>query len=496
MKRLLRWVGRCVNPLTRAGIPASAAWRRRHWIERALAGIDYAVIATDPAGCVMFLNAHAEGMTGWPLAKAYGRPLEEIVPLSDERSREPVHGLVARVVAGADSTEWVRHKVLTVRDGRVLPVEYRTAPICRAGGQPEGVVLLVRDVTGQRRVQEAMAQLAAIVEYCDDAIVGVTMDGTVTNWNAGAERLYGYSADEIVGQPLKLIYPPDRSSEIAEIRAAVKRGEPIRHFDTVRLRRDGAAVAVSVSLSPIRDQTGQVVGFSSIGRDITERKRAEEEMRRTEVLRKLADAQEGERRRIARELHDGLGQHLTALKLGLEAMRLGPHDPDQLQKLLETTKQIGQETRRIAVELRPTALDDLGLRTALNKLAEEWSAQSGVEVDIQDSGLDGVRLPSPVETALYRVTQEALTNVLKHARAGHVSLILEKHDAHVLAIIEDDGAGFDYDAVTSTKDAGQNLGLPGMRERVAAVGGEFRVETSPGEGTSLFIRIPIPEESR
>ena len=295
----------------------------------------------------------------------------------------------------ANGSEWARRKVLSRADGQAIPVEYRAAPINGDGGRIDGAVLLIRDVTGRKRVEQAMAQLAAIVECSDDAIIGVDMDGTVTNWNPAAQRLYGYSAEEIVGQSLSLIYPSELAAELAEVREAVRHGESIRHFDTIRLRRDGTRVEVAVSLSPVRDENGQVVGFSSIGRDISERKRVEEEMRRTDLLRRLADAQEEERRRIARELHDGLGQHLAGLKLAIEAMGLGRRDPRRLQRLLDLTRQIGQDMRRIALELRPTALDDLGLNIALQNYAGEWSERTGIEIDFQESGLDDVRLPPP-----------------------------------------------------------------------------------------------------
>src|SRR4029077_4118016 len=180
-----------------------------------------------------------------------------------------------------------------------------------------------------------------------------------------------------------------------------------------------------------------------------------------------------------------LGQHLTALGLGLKLVKDTTPDPsaerDRLQNLQHLTDKIGREVHHLALELRPTALDDLGLHAALANYAEGWSERSGVEIDFQTAGLDGVRLPSPVETALYRVVQEALTNVLKHATARRVSVVLQRSAAQVLALVEDDGQGFDLE---SPPAAGHRLGMLGMRERVALVGGSLTVESAPGRGTT------------
>jgi PAS domain S-box-containing protein len=318
------------------------------------------------------------------------------------------------------------------------------------------------------------------------------MDGTIMSWNDGARQLYGHPAEDAIGQQLALLYPTERSEELAANRERIKRGERISHYETQRRRRDGSCVEVSVSISPIKEGDGRIIGFSSIARDISERKRGEEERRRTEVLRGLADAQEEERRRIARELHDQMGQHLAALKMGLERLDGCAAPPEQLGQLHGLLKQINQDVHRIALELRPTTLDDLGLQTALVNYVEDWSDRSGIEVDFHASGLDHRRLPPPLETHLYRIVQEALTNVLKHAAAGRVSLVMERREDQLLVIIEDDGRGFDQEAAARPGVGMSQLGLLGMKERVASVGGELQVESAADKGTSLFIRIPLP----
>jgi signal transduction histidine kinase len=182
--------------------------------------------------------------------------------------------------------------------------------------------------------------------------------------------------------------------------------------------------------------------------------------------------------------------------LGLEGVQGCQEDSDRLERLLGLVRQINQDVRRIALELRPTTLDDLGLQTALVHYVEDWSERAGVEVDLHLSGLDHERLPPVVETNLYRIAQEALTNVLKHARAGHVTLILERRQDHLLMIVEDDGMGFDPESPPSDRVGLEpQLGLSGMSERVAAVGGTLQVESTPGAGTTLFVRVPSPMAS-
>jgi signal transduction histidine kinase len=231
--------------------------------------------------------------------------------------------------------------------------------------------------------------------------------------------------------------------------------------------------------------------------DITDRKRAEEA--RTALLRRIVTAQEEERLRIARELHDQMAQHLAALMLGLGAIQEHAPDPAasaEARRMHDLANRIGREVHRIALELRPTALDDWGLQTALTNYAGEWSRRARVPVQTRFAGIDRRRLPPPVETALYRTAQEALTNVLKHARAGRVSLIVERRPGHVLAIIEDDGRGFDVGTVMGAPDAARRLGLLGMQERVALVGGSLEVESSPEGGTGVFVRIPLGDDGR
>jgi signal transduction histidine kinase len=232
---------------------------------------------------------------------------------------------------------------------------------------------------------------------------------------------------------------------------------------------------------------------ASLQSEVAEHRKAE--AARTQLLGRLVTAQEEERRRISRELHDHLGQYLATMMLCLKTLRptaFGEAARDGLQRLEELTGDLVEEVHHLAWELRPAALDDLGLQAALHNYAEKWSERSGVAVDFHGGGLERQRLPPEVETTVYRVAQEALTNVLKHAAARHVSVIAERRREHVLVIVEDDGQGFDAEAAARTPAAGRGLGLLGMRERVALVGGALDIDSVSGGGTTVRARIPVP----
>jgi signal transduction histidine kinase len=244
----------------------------------------------------------------------------------------------------------------------------------------------------------------------------------------------------------------------------------------------------------VRERTAELAKSNAILQvEVAERKRAEEA--RQQLLRRLVTAQEEERRRIARELHDQMGQYLTALMLGLQSLKEPGESPSQAQervsRLQELTDQLMQEAHRLARELRPAALDDLGLPTALQRYVEGWSRYSAVSVDFHSHDLGADRLPPHIETTIYRVVQEALTNVLRHAHARRVSVLLERRHDHVLAIVEDDGSGFDAEAVMAAPNAQGRLGLLGMQERVGLVGGTLDIESTRGVGTTAFVRIPL-----
>jgi signal transduction histidine kinase len=244
----------------------------------------------------------------------------------------------------------------------------------------------------------------------------------------------------------------------------------------------------------VRERTAELSEANrALQAEIIRRQRAQEAHR--QVLRRLGAAEETERGRISRELHDRLGQDLTALKLGLQVVsKQGSGSPPvraSIEKLVELTDSLMRDTHRLAWELRPAALDDFGLELALRRYADEWAVLSGLPVDFHSHGMTARRLAPELETTLYRITREALTNVFRHAHARRVSVLLERRADHVSLIVEDDGEGFDGAATLAASATQGKLGLLGMQERATLAGGSVVIESNPGAGTTVFIRIPL-----
>jgi PAS domain S-box-containing protein len=307
------------------------------------------------------------------------------------------------------------------------------------------------------------------------------------------KEMLGYADDEIepnVSAWERLLHPDDKE-QARRLNESVKAGADTYEGEFRLLHKAGHYVEVLSRGYPVRRAPGgPVVRIVGTHFDLTERKQAEAERARREFLARLVFAQEDERRRIAREMHDQFGEHLTALALRIRLLKDACDDRADWRAHVEsieaTTQRLDHDVDQLVWQLRPTALDDLGLRAALANYVQDWSKRVGIAATLHTSGLLDHRLPADVETALYRIAQEALTNVAKHARATSVEVILERRADSVLLIVEDDGVGFD---LTSRETAGEGFGLLGMRERAALVGATLEIESSVGTGTAIFARM-------
>ena len=371
------------------------------------------------------------------------------------------------------------------------------------------------------KLDDATRRLGAIVESSSDAILSVTPDGFVTTWNGGAERLFGYTANEMIGRSILTIIPAHLSRDRAWELATLRGTHDIQSYDAVRLTKDGRYIDVSVTLSPLKDALGQFVGVSKVIRDISERKRAEVLLRqahealeirvqeRTAELsaanhslrilsNRLMQVQEEERSRLARDLHDEVGQLLTALKIDLQDIQHGEVGEARLGSLtdsLELVDRLLTQVRSLALDLRPSLLDDLGLVPALRWYVNRQAERNGWILSLSVERITG-RIPAPIEVSCFRVVQEALTNIAKYAKAKTVDLTLCRQDQDVTLVIQDDGVGFDVMLAKQRALGGQSIGLLGLEERVRLAGGSFAISSVLGEGTRLELCFPLTEQEQ
>jgi PAS domain S-box-containing protein len=474
-------------------------------------GLDHRVVEVNPS---------FEKLTGVPAeAVLSGRTVSELVP-NIERHWSETYG---RVVSTGEPERFVSGSEAL---GRWFDVY-----VFRVGRAEERrVAILFNNITDRRLAEEALRQserkYRLLLEQASDGIHTYDPRGNIIETNSKLCEMLGYTRDELLRRNVADLIPPEDLAAVPVRFDRLQAGETILSERRL-LRKDGTLLPVEISGRMISDGVLQ-----SIIRDISERKRAEEALHRAydelerrveertaelaranqtlkaenaerlraeearrDLLRRLVTAQEEERRRISRELHDRMGQQLAALMMGLKTMGAESYGRraslDTLRQLEGMTDELSREVHTLAWGLRPPALDDLGLEAALAHYAEEWAERSRVPVDFHSAGFGGGRLPLAHETAVYRIAQEALTNVAKHSGADRVSFILERRGDHVLAVIEDNGGGFDAETALTAAGRGRRLGLLGMCERAALLGGTINVESAPGAGTTLFVRIPF-----
>lgn len=379
-------------------------------------------------------------------------------------------------------------------------------------GEMLGAINCFVDITERKHTEEVSARLAAIVEFSDDAMISKTFDGTITSWNKGAERLFGYTAGEAIGKNITLIVPSDRLPEEDEFLERLKQGERVERFETVRKRKDGSLFDVSLTISPLKDSSGRIVGASKVARDITEKKVVEKALQqahdhlellveqRTATVRKLSSemirSQDEERRRIARELHDSVGQQLVYAKMSLEGLKKNittDKGAAALGHVAETLDKCLTETRTISHLLHPPLLDEVGFISAASWFAESFSERSGIQVNL-DIPKELGRLPSVVELVLFRILQESLTNVHRHAHAHTVDIQVHAGAREVSLDVHDNGSGISPELLKQVRtNGGGGVGLNSIRERLRELDGRLEIQSDTG-GTLIRVSIPISDK--
>jgi PAS domain S-box-containing protein len=448
-----------------------------------------AAVIVNPEGKIVLVNPQTEQLFGYERGELLGRPVEILLP---ERFHERhVSHRGGYLAAPATRPMGIGLKLVGRRkEGTEFPVDISLSAIETEEGRL--VTAFVRDLTGRRFDELAIRHLAAIVESSADAIIGKTLAGNIVSWNRGAERIYGYSAEEVAGRSIAILVPPDVHDELPELLVRLKRDEEIEQYETKQRRKDGADIDVVLRISAIKDASGAIVGASTIARDITRltarAKRERDHVDRRALLEHFVSAAEEERQRIAADIHDDSIQAISAAGLRLQLLRRALDDPVHLELLgdLEQTIQLSiSRLRHLLFGLRPPALDQEGLVPALRTYLKQTKDESTTRFNLDD------RLHSePREQArliLYRIAQEALTNVRKHSEAKTAEIRLEERHGGFFVRITDDGIGFAGDDSSPTPG---HLGLAAMRERAELSGGRLRVESVPQSGTTVEVWIP------
>jgi len=458
------------------------------------------IITIDEAQRIVQFNAAAEKAFRWPRSAVLGQPLDMLIP---QRFRHS-HGQQVRRFGETATTsrsmgaQTVLHGLRA--DGVEFPIEASISQHTESGGKLFTVIL--RDVTervrGEQLLARSEARLRGILDSAMDAIITVDERQHIVLFNRAAEEVFRCSREEAIGAPLNWFIPERfRASHNELVRRFGQSGDASRRMGHARvvmgLRRDGQEFPIEASISAVSENDQRF--YTVILRDVTQRVRGEEALRRSkEEIRELAlaasSAREQEKSRIARELHDELGQALTALKIDLGWLRerLPDRDADlgnklmSMQVLLDGTV---ASTRRISADLRPLVLDDLGLVAGADWLARNFTNRTGVpcELVIGQGNLD---LQDPHATTIFRVLQESLTNIAKHSQATQVEVILEREGGEVVLTVHDNGQGF------STADPARpgSFGLVGLRERAALLNGRVTIDSAPGHGARIEMRLP------
>ena len=476
-------------------------------------------------------------------AEFFARPVDEI----------PGRSGYELGTSAAIEALWLEQVRKSQREGVPVQFEYQdtrgtdstwlSATVAIIGTGPTGrsqYSFIAEDITERKRSEaarrESEARLHAIANLVPDLLWSSDPTGRIDWYNQRWLEYSGQTPAQSLGDGwLEAIDPDGRETSPLRFQAAA-RGEPLRHEHRIRSAA-GDPRWFLLQARPVHDEAGTIVRWLGAATDIDDLKRAEASLQRSyaeldrrvrertaeleqlsqarqELLQRLVTVQEDERRRIARELHDSLGQFLSALNLRLSILEqtAGMASPvlEEIEQLRPAVQQIDRELDHLTMELRPPALDDFGLPAALRNYAAAWARLANIPVEVYVTGIDTPssalpaaaqarpRLSPEVETSVYRIVQEALTNVLKHAQATAVSVIVERRRTSLSVIVEDDGTGFDPDAPpaapTRQPDGSGaprlHLGLLGMQERAALVGGSVQIESAPGAGTTIYVQIP------
>ena len=530
------WLGLVVFVFVGVVISAlNEAWRQgvrelvssEQSLDVTLGSIGDAVITTDDQGRVTRLNAVAERLTGWSRADAVGQPLHVVFVIVNEESRQPVESPAFRVLRDGQVAGLANHTLLLSRDGRAVPVDDSAAPIRSADGRTSGVILVFRDISERRRIEaeretqdRISRELAAIVESSDDAIVSKDLESRIRSWNRGAERMFGYTAEEAVGRSIRIIIPEERWSEEDDVLRQLRRGEKVDHFETVRRRKDGAELFVSLTISPIRSSSGIVIGASKIARDITAMKRAEDEQARLFAREQDARAEVERASRLKDDflavLSHELRTPLNAVMGYSQLLSAGILPPARTAHAIQAIQRNAQAQARLVESLLDLSrvmagkltlnLEEIDLGSVIESAVDALRPEAETKSIALDVQMPSTRMRMVGDAArLQQVFWNLLSNAIKFSRGpGRVVVTAGPHGEDLRVSVADEGQGISPEFLPQVFDrfrqgaskgrhspAGLGLGLALVREMVQAHRGTVVAE-SAGEGSGSTFTVTLP----
>lgn len=480
----------------------------RDLLEITLTSIGDAVVATDGEGRIVFTNPTARALLRAEESKLTGRPIAEVFRIVNEHTRAPVESPVDKVIREGKVVGLANHTILIAQDGTEIPIDDSGAPVRGADGKIRGTVLVFRDISERKEAERTNQLYAGLVESSDDAIITKDLNGVVTSWNKGAERILGYSAEEMVGRPLAVIAPPDRKQEMPAILERIKRGERLEHFESVRRGKDGRLVNVSLTVSPILDAGGKIVGASKIARDITERTLAERAIAQhaDRLARTNANLQQFTYA-ASHDLQEPLRTVVTFTQL--LADRYGNKLDEEANEFMNyaiTATRMQQLIADLLIYSRSVHHEDVPLRqVALNSSVE--LATHNLQLAIQESGavIDAGWLPTVVadHVQMTQLFQNLLANAIKY-RTGDppkIQISAEQVGDEWVVSVCDNGIGIPteykeyvfgvFKRLHGNAQSGTGVGLAICKSIVERHGGRIWVESEPGSGSTFKFSIPV-----
>jgi len=492
-----------------------------------LASIGDGVIATDTQGRVTFMNAVAEKLTGWSQPDSLGIPLEEIFQILSEIDRSRVENPVARVLREGNVVGLGNHTILVAKDGSERPIDDSAAPVRDTNGEIIGVVLIFRDASPKRDAQMAAMKLAAIVENSDEAIISKDLNGIITSWNKGAERIFGYTAAEAIGKPISFV-PESRQEEERKVLERIKNGQQVQHYETTRMARDKREIDVLMSVSAVRNpSTGQIIGASKIMQNITARKKTERELadtrRQIEIHAQKLETEVAQRTTQLRETvaeleafcyslsHDMRApvraiQSYSELVLADEGKKLAPTSVEYLQKAISAAERMDQLIQDVLAFTRLSRQEIAVVPVDVDRLVHDIIAE---RPELQPAKAD-IRVESPLlqvrghAASLTQCITNLLDNAVKFVAKGikpKVRVRTEASNGKVRLEIEDKGIGIEQEAQrrlfqmfqrihTGQEYEGTGIGLAIVRRAAERMGGSVGLQSKVGHGSQFWVELP------